>query len=138
VAVGVRLQRHLERRALHRQVGELRRDPILQLARGRHPRLAELDAQRVAPLRQLLSALLELGPALVGVLEPLDLGAAALRMGEDRVDRAAVLPLQPVEDVESLLDLLQAPRLRVDAIEVPAKLVCQIPELDPHRPRPLG
>ena len=53
--------------------------------------------------------------------EPLDLGAARLRMGENRLDRAAVLALEPLERVEPLRDPLEPPRLGLDPLQVAAQ-----------------
>ena len=60
------------------------------------------------------------GERLLGVLEPVALGAAAVGMLEHRGDRAAVLALDAVEGVQALLHLLQAARVRVERGEVGA------------------
>ena len=53
-----------------------------------------------------------------------------LGVGQDGLDRAAVLALQPVEHVEALLDLGQPPGRALDAVGVGAKLAGQLPHLD--------
>ena len=52
---------------------------------------------------------LGLGAALLGALQPGDLLAAALGVGEHRLDAAAVLALEPVDRLQPLLDRLQRP-----------------------------
>ena len=60
----------------------------------------------------------ELAGELVGVLEPGDLPATALGVGEHRLDRAAVLAAQAIDRVEPLLDRLEPARLGLDPLQV--------------------
>ena len=96
------------------------RDPALELARRpSRPFCAQLRGEPGAQLLGAAPAAARAPPARsLGVLEPLDLGAAALGVREHRLDRAAVLSLQAVERREPLLDLLQPPGLGLDAVEV--------------------
>ncbi len=54
-------------------------------------------------------------------------------MLEHGLDRAAVLALQPIEHIESLLELLQATRLCLDPVGVGAQLGRQLAQLDGQR-----
>ena len=72
---------------------------------------------------------------------PVELGAArAARLGvlEHRGDRAAVLALEPVEQRQPLLDLVEPARRRVDALAVAAQLAREVVGLDGERLRPVG
>src|SRR5918994_2889577 len=138
VAVGVRLERNLKRGALHRELGELRRHPPLQPASRLRTSATQLVRERGPLLRGVVHPLLQLDASLLGALQPPDRGSAALRVREHRLDRAAVLSLQAIDHVESLLDLLQAPRLGVDPIEVATQLAGQVGKLDRHPSGPLG
>src|SRR5207302_8302994 len=117
---------HLEGRVRHRQLLELTPDRGRQPRSGLAPRLSE-------PRRQL--ALLGLGrgqlrprPFEVDLdgLQQLPLAAAALRMSQDGLDRAAVLSLQALVVIEPRLDLLEAPRLSLQAVDVAAEVRAQV------------
>src|SRR5207302_4514587 len=69
----------------------------------------------------------------LGALESLYLGPAALCVGEDRLDRAAVLALEAVQGLESLLDRDQPPRVGIDSLQVGAKLAGDVADLDGKR-----
>ena len=106
--------------------------------------LAELSCQRVelgAGLGQLLLPGLECD---VGMLELLSPGAAALGVGEDLGDRAAVLALQPGEQGKALLDLLQRRRTASFAAvcfeleQVGAQLLAEVFGLVAQCLKPLG
>ncbi len=121
-------ERHLERCPFHGQLGELGRDPLRELAGGLCPRRAELPAKLRAPPAHLI----EFGaPArrrpLLGVLEPVDLGSAALPVGEHRLDRSPVLARQAVDRVQALLDQLEAAGLGLDRNR------CRSAARSPHR-----
>ena len=80
----------------------------------------------------------ELARPALRVLKSLDLGAAMVGVVEHRVDRAAVLALQPVERVEPLLDRLEPARLRVDVLDVAAQVAGELVELEPGGAQALG
>ena len=104
-----RLELDLERGVLHRERRELLAHPLGQLRRGLRAAPPELRRQLVAlgeRLRQL--RLGALGRHL-GVLQPLALGAAALGVREHRLHAPAVLALEPVVELEPLLDHLEPP-----------------------------
>ncbi len=134
----MRLQGHLELRPAHRELLELHRHAFLQAARRRRARLGQLVGQLGAAARGLLQIALELSGPLLGALDPLDLAPAAIGMGEHGLDRAPVLALEAVDDVESLLDLLQAARLPLDPLGVGPQLRGQLLHLDRDRPGTLG
>ena len=69
----------------------------------------------------------------LGVLEPLPVGAAALRVLEHGRDAAAVLSLQLVVLLQALLDLLEAPGLGLERLPVAAQLGAEVLGLDPDR-----
>ncbi len=52
--------------------------------------------------------------------------AAALAVGDHLFDRVAVLPLQAVDQVQPILDLLQPPRVELDAVAVVAQLAADV------------
>ena len=97
--VGVWLDVHFYRGALHRERAELGPHPALELLRGLGTRLGELRRELRPPLGGRGQPSLELGSQLLRVLQPLDLGSAALRVGQHRLGRAAVLSMQAVESV---------------------------------------
>ena len=128
----------LQRRPLHRELAELGSDALFEAARCLLATLSELGGQ----LRPLAlgrgEALGELALELGGVLEALDLRAASLRVLEHGLDRAAVLALEAVDRGEALLDHLQPPRLRLDALQVGAQLAAEVGQLHRHAADPLG
>ena len=113
--------------AAHRQLVELGGDPLLELPRrlrrARSLSSAASSARLLAAARARRSSS---SAALLGALDPLDLRAAALGVGQHGLDRAAVLALQPVDHVEALLDLLEAPGLGLDPVGVGAQLGAQL------------
>ena len=137
-AVRMRLERHLEPRAVHRQLGELGGDLGREPFRRRGPPGAELGGERGAPHLALGDPGPETGAHLLRVLEPRDLGAATLGVRGDELDRAAVLALQAVERGQPLLDLLEPARIGLDAVEVGAQLGGDVGDLEPERRDPRG
>ena len=80
-------------------------------------------------------------PVLERLLGALELGAPAralLGVGEHRGDGAAVLALQPVEQREPLLDLVEAPGRGIDPLAVAAQLPGEVVGLDRERLGALG
>ena len=75
---------------------------------------------------------------LLGALELLAAARALGRVGEHRLDRAAVLALQPVELRQALLDLVEAARRGVDALAVAAQLAGEVVGLDGEAVGPGG
>src|SRR5204863_6058436 len=73
----------------------------------------------------------------VHALEPVALGAAALRVGDHGLDAAAVLALQAVVQVEPRLDLLEAPGVRVEPLLVAPQLRAEVLRLDAKAAEPL-
>ena len=59
-------------------------------------------------------------------------------MSQDRLDRAAVLSLQALVVIEPRLDLLEAPRLSLQAVDVAAEVRAQVLGLEPQGAQPLG
>ena len=73
----------------------------------------------------------------LGALETLALRAAVLGVLQHRGDAAAVLALQPVVAVQALLDLLEAPGLRLERLVVAAQLASEVLGLETQRPHAL-
>ncbi len=126
----LRLQRDLELRAAHSQLIELLRHALLQSARGLGAHLAQPTGEIGASPHGVRELGLQPLGRLAGALDRVDLRAAVLGVSEHRLDRAAVLPLQPVDHVESLLDLLEPARLGLDAFGVAAQLARQLLQVD--------
>jgi hypothetical protein len=57
---------------------------------------------------------------------------------EHRLDRAAVLALEPVQGLEALLHLLQPPRRRVHPLGVGTQLRAEVAQFHRGRAGPLG
>jgi hypothetical protein len=91
-----------------------------------------------AARRSAAAASLEVAGELVCAVEALDLGAAARRVLEDRLDRAAVLSHQPLDRVEALLDLLEPSGLGLYPVQIGAQLTRDVGELDGQRAGALG
>ena len=74
----------------------------------------------------------------LGVLEPIAIRPAALGVLQHRLDRAAVLALEPVVDVQALLHVVQPLGIGVEPVEVAAQLRAQVLGLDPQAAHALG
>ncbi len=59
-------------------------------------------------------------------------------MVEDRADAPAVLALEPVVELEALLDLVQPPRLAFERVGVATQLQTEVLGLEPKRGEALG
>ncbi len=128
-----RVERDLERRVLHRQLGELRQHALGERRRRLGACLRERTRERVLLLLGLRQRPLGALDRDLRVLEPVALGPAPLQVLEHRGDAAAVLSLEPVVRVEPLLDLLEPSRLGGEAELVAAQLARQVLGLDPER-----
>ena len=130
-ALRMRLEGDLELRAGHRELVELLGDPLLELPRGLGAHLAQLRRRGpCAGSSAFASSASSSVRRLARPLDRLDLAPAVLGVGEHRLDRAAVLALQPVERVEPLLHLLEPAGLGLDALGVAAQLGGQLLQLD--------
>ena len=89
----MRLERHLELGAAHRELVELIRHALLQPPRRLRPNLAELRRQIGAITERHGKLRLEPVGLLARALDRIDLAAAVLCVGEHRLDRSAVLAL---------------------------------------------
>src|SRR5204863_8835543 len=63
--------------------------------------------------------------------------AAAVGMGEDRLDAAAVLALETVERGQALLHLLEAPGRGLDRVLIAPQLAAEVVGLVTEPPQPL-
>ncbi len=128
---GLRVRRgegHLETRLFHRQLREL----------GLHA-LAQVERRGPAPLRQRARSLevgrpQPLAPRLERPLlllrrgQEVELAAAALAKRDDLFDRRAVLLLEPLDDREAALDLVEAARAHLELLLVVAQAKRQVLE----------
>ena len=119
-------RRDLERRAVHRQLGE----PLAHRRRQRGAAAARAARSSRRPSRARRA---RASPARRSPLQR-DLGAgqlvaaraAALRVREHRRDRPAVLALQPLEHRQALLDRVELAGLGVEAFAVAAQLAGEV------------
>src|SRR5439155_24661680 len=108
------LEADVELRVLHRELRELLTDGLRQARCGSPARLPELARQPAFLGAAGVELRLVARQVDLGRLEALALSAAARRVCEHGLDAAAVLSLQPVVPIEPGLDILEAPRLRLE------------------------
>src|SRR5262245_60080350 len=72
---------------------------------------------------------LEVGDALLAVLDLVQFCPGLVREAQDVRDRAAVLPFEIVDQIEALLDLLEARRIELDLLAVLAHAPGEVADL---------
>ena len=117
-----RFEDHLELRPLHRERRQLLADALGELRRGLLSRGRDLLRQPVALGERLRERRLRTLGLDLRVRQPGVLLAAALGVREHRGDAPAVLALEPVVEVEPLLDDVEPAGLRLERVGVAAQL----------------
>jgi len=119
-AFGIVLPRdlHLEPGALHFELVQLADDGLGQFLGGGPPLGAQLGGQGPDLVQQPVFLGAQLGQPLLAVRDRLELGAGFVGVRQRRLDAAAVLALEPRDDLDPLLDLVQPVRIVFDVLAV--------------------
>ena len=128
---GAVFEAHLETRPLHRELGAGCAPAPSRTGAAASPRLAESASARVQIVRARArrSSPVDVRRALVCRASVASSRSHASCVRDHVVQRRTVLPLQPLEQRQAILDLLQPPGRRIDAVGVVAEEERQVLEL---------
>src|SRR5207245_8657894 len=116
VARDVGLELYAEAGLLHRQLAQLRLYLLCQLPRRGPPLAGERAGGGEVPRRQLLALVLQRRLPLFRAAERGEVGAALLAESDDLLHARSVLPLEPLDESQAGLDLVQPARAHLQAL----------------------
>ena len=119
----------LEARALHRELGQQGFELPGEISRDVPARPGESLRRSQIPVAGARMLPLELDDALVVMLELGQLLAQRLALRDDVAKRRAILPLEPLQERQSVVDLLEPGRRGLDAVGIPPQKEREVLEL---------